>query len=299
MDGILNINKPQGITSYGVVAVVKRLTGERRVGHAGTLDPLAVGVLPVCLGRGTRVVDFLSEGHKVYRAEIQLGSATDTYDASGRVTRRGDPSVIGRGQLESALAPFRGLIKQTPPMYSALKHRGKRLYELARAGITVERESRPIEIYRLELLDFRPPLVTLEVECGKGTYIRSLAHDLGQALGCGAHLKSLVRSRYGCFSIDDAISLFRLEVACRHGYWRQLVYSPDAALWHWPAVVVADDDERFIRNGRPLPLGAGELPQEASSRGRLRVYGQDGSFLAVMRFSSESGQWHPVKVFVG
>lgn len=299
MDGILNINKPAGITSYGVVAAVKRLTGERRVGHAGTLDPLAGGVLPICLGRGTRVQEFLSESHKVYRAEIGLGEETDTYDASGRVTRQGDPSGVSRSQLESALEPFRGLIQQTPPMYSALKHQGKRLYQLARAGVTVERQSRPAKIYRLELLDFKSPLVTLEVECGRGTYIRSLAYDIGRSLGCGAHLKGLLRLRYGCFDIDSAVSLAQFEDACRHGYWRQLVYSPDVALMHWPALVVADEKERYVSHGRLLHLDNDELPEEAVAAGRCRVYGQNGSFLAVMRFSIESGQWHPDKVFVG
>jgi len=295
MDGILNINKPKGMTSYGVVALVKRLTHERRVGHAGTLDPMACGVLPVCLGRGTRVVEFLAEAKKVYRAEIELGLATDTYDAGGRVTQRGDASGISRRQLKSALGSFRGRVMQRPPMYSAVRYQGRRLYELARAGITVLPPSRPAEIYRLELRDFGPPLVTLEVECGKGTYIRSLAHDLGQALGCGGHLKSLVRLGYGLFNIESAVTLPQLETACCHGYWRQLVYPPDIVLCHWPAVVLSDDKEQFIRHGRPLYLEA----DGASFDGRCRAYSQDGCFLAVLDYSAENGQWHPVKVFSG
>ena len=172
MDGILNVNKPPGMTSFDVVSIIKRLTREKRVGHAGTLDPMASGVLPVCLGRGTRVVEFLMDAHKVYRAQIELGMATDTYDAAGKVTRREDPSSIGRSRLEAALDSFRGRIRQIPPMYSALKHQGQRLYQLARAGVTVSRKSRRAVVYRLELIAFEPPLVTLEVECGKGTYIR-------------------------------------------------------------------------------------------------------------------------------
>ncbi len=299
MDGILNINKPPGITSYGVVAAVKRLTGERRVGHAGTLDPAAGGVLPVLIGRGTRVQEYFTEAEKVYRAEIELGLATDTYDASGTVTYQGDPAAISRLRIEEALKPFRGLIKQTPPMFSALKHQGVRLYRLARAGVTVARKSRPVEIHRLELLDFKPPVVTLEVACGRGTYIRSLAHDLGQALGCGAHLKGLLRLQYGCFDLDSAVPLSQFEAACHHGYWRQLVYSPDVALLNWPALVVTDDRGRHVRHGRPLSLTADELPKEALAAGRCRVYGRDGSFLAVMRFDTEKSQWHPAKVFVG
>ena len=171
MDGILNIDKPWGKTSFSIVAMVKRLSGERRVGHAGTLDPAATGVLPVCLGQGTRIIEFLVDMTKAYRAEIELGVATDTYDTSGQITRRGDLSGISQRQLESALSPFRGLIQQTPPMYSAIKYQGKRLYQLARAGIEVERQSRPTKIHHLELIDWQPPVATLEIVCDKGTYI--------------------------------------------------------------------------------------------------------------------------------
>jgi len=218
MDGILNINKPWGKTSFSIVAMVKRLSGERRVGHAGTLDPAATGVLPVCLGQGTRIIEFLVDATKAYRAEIELGMVTDTYDASGRIIQRGDPSGISQNQLESVLTSFCGLIWQTPPMYSAVKYQGKPLYELARTGITVERGSRLTEIHRLELVDWQPPVATIEVVCGKGTYIRSLAYDLGQALGCGAYLKSLIRLRCGLFDIREAVSVPQLEDAFRYGY---------------------------------------------------------------------------------
>ena len=297
MDGILNINKPGGETSFGVVAAVRRLAGERRVGHAGTLDPEATGVLPVCIGEGTRVVQFLAEATKAYRADIELGVATDTYDASGRVTQRGDPSGVGREQVKSALASFCGLIQQTPPMYSAVKHQGKRLYQLARAGIEVERKSRPTRIYRLELTDWQPPVVTIEVACGKGTYIRSLAHDLGQTLGCGANLKRLVRLRYGFFDIEDAVSLPQLEDAFCYGYWQRYLYPIDVVLLHWAAMIVSDDMGQMIRNGRPLVLESSQ-PSMASPESRCRVYTLDGCFLAVLRFNKERGQWQPEKVFL-
>jgi len=290
VDGILNINKPQGKTSFSVVAMVRRLSGERRVGHAGTLDPEATGVLPVCLGRGTRIIEFLGEATKAYRAQIELGLATDTYDASGNITHSGDPSGISQEQLNSALASFHGLIQQTPPMYSAVKYHGKRLYELARAGIKVERESRLATIYHLELMDWQPPVATIEVVCGKGTYIRSLAHDLGQALGCGANLKSLVRLRYGLFNIEDAVSLPQLEDAFRYGYWQRFVYPIDIVLLHWAAIVVNDDTGRLIRNGRPLVL-------DKDVGSHCRVYTLDGCFLGVLRFNAEKGQWQPEKVF--
>ena len=308
MDGILNIDKPEGRTSFSVVAMIRRLSGERRVGHAGTLDPAASGVLPVCLGRGTRVTEFLVDATKVYRAEIELGVATDTYDASGRITQRGDASRISREQVKGALESFCGEIQQVPPMFSAVKHQGKPLYKLARAGITVERRSRPAKISYLELKEWRPPVATVEIECGKGTYIRSLAHDLGQMLGCGASLKSLVRLRCGLFDIKDAVSVHHLEDAFRYGYWQRFVYPIDSVLLHWAAMVVSDDMGQSIRNGRPLDLENGDIGEESgyleqripagtSSEDRCRAYALDGRFLGVLRFNSERRQWQPEKVF--
>jgi len=301
VDGILNINKPQGETSFGVVAMVKRLSGERRVGHAGTLDPAATGVLPICLGQGTRVIEFLVDTTKVYLAQIELGVATDTYDASGKIIQKGDPSGISQAQLESALTSFCGLIQQTPPMYSAVKHHGKRLYQLARAGIEVERRSRLIRIHLVELVDWQPPVVTIEVVCGKGTYIRSLAHDLGQALGCGANLKRLTRLRCGLFDIKDAVSMPQLEHAFRYGYWQHFVHPIDTVLLNWTAMVVSDATERTIKNGCSLVLGNGCFEQNlsvlSSFENRCRVYTSDGCFLAVLRFNPEAGQWQPEKVF--
>jgi len=292
LDGILNIDKPRGMTSYRVVALVKRLSGERRVGHAGTLDPLATGVLPVCLGQATRVVEFLATARKTYRAEIELGVTTDTYDANGSIIQRENPAGIHREQVEKALSSFRGVIQQTPPMYSALKHQGKKLYELARAGITVERKSRPVTIHSLDIVDFQSPLVTVEVECGKGTYIRSLAHDLGQILGCGASLKSLIRQRYGPFGIEDAVSVSRLEDAFRQDHWEHLVHPMDFVLSAWPSVVVDEATEQLIRNGAPVTLQL-----ESAKEDRCRAYTASGHFLGVLRPDPEKGQWLPEKVF--
>ena len=303
MDGILNINKPPGKTSFSIVAMVKRLSGERRVGHAGTLDPAATGVLPVCLGQGTRVTEFLVDTTKTYLAQIELGVATDTYDATGRVIQQGDPAGISREQLEAALTSFRGLIQQTPPMYSAVKYHGKPLYELARAGIEVERVSRPVKIHQLKIIDLNLPIVTIEIVCGKGTYIRSLAHDLGQALGCGANLKSLTRLRCGLFDIRDAVSVSQLDDAFHYGYWQRFIYPIDTVLLHWAAMLVNDDIEQVIRNGCSLGLENTDdsLEQETSpltlAKNRCRVYTDDGCFLGVLRFNSERRQWQPEKVF--
>lgn len=309
MNGILNINKPYGKTSFSMVAMVRRLTGERRVGHAGTLDPTATGVLPVCLGQGTRVIEFLVDATKTYRAQIELGVATDTYDASGRITQEGDISGINQERLESALASFCGVIQQTPPMYSAVKHQGKPLYEWARAGIEVERRSRRAKIYHMELIGWQPPVVTIEVVCGKGTYIRSIAHDLGQLLGCGANLKSLIRLRCGLFDIKDAVSVAQLEDAFHYGYWQHLVYPIDSVLSHWTAMVVSDATSQAIRNGGSFVLddadsigGTGYLKQPSpdwpAANSHCRAYTADGCFLAVLRFNLERGQWQPQKVFL-
>jgi tRNA pseudouridine55 synthase len=295
MDGILNINKPWGKTSFSVVSLVRRLSGEKRVGHAGTLDPAATGVLPVCLGQGTRIVEFLMEMPKAYKAEIELGVATDSHDATGTIVSRGDASKVTKEKLLAALDSFRGLIKQTPPMYSAVKHGGKPLYQLARSGIKVPRKSRKRWVYRLELLDWQPPVATVEVECGKGTYIRSLADDLGQVLGCGANLKSLVRLRCGIFSLEDAITVPQLEEGFRHGYWERFLHPIDSVLGEWGAVVVDDATAADIKNGRPPALEGG-LPEPLSGN-RCRVYTRDGGFLAVLSFDAEKGRWQPEKVF--
>ncbi len=308
MDGILNINKPSGPTSFDIISLVRRLSGERRVGHAGTLDPLAAGVLPVCLGKGTRIIEFLVDTTKTYRAEIELGVSTDTYDAEGRVTGTGDLTGISREQVEAALSSLGGQTEQVPPLYSALKYKGKPLYKWAREGIVIEPESRPVNIHQIQLTDWKMPVVTAEIVCGKGTYIRSLAHDLGQLLGCGAHLKGLVRLRCGIFDISEAVQVPELEDAFHHGYQEQYIYPVDSVLWHWKSVVVDDDMGRDIVNGRPLrlednvfaPLGAGDQQTALNNASGqyCRAYNEEGHFLAVLRRDPEKGHWQPHKVFL-
>lgn len=302
VDGILNINKPRGRTSFSIVAAVRRLSGERRVGHAGTLDPEATGVLPVCLGKATRITEFLVDTTKTYRAEIEFGVDTDTYDVTGTVVQRGDASGIGREQVETALSAFRGRILQTPPMYSAVKHHGRPLYEMARAGKTVERRRRSVEILSLELTAWQPPVVAVEVVCGKGTYIRSLAHDLGQSLGCGAALRDLVRLRCGLFDIENAVSLPELEEAFRYGHWQKYLYSIDSVLSHLKAVTVSDETAWAIKNGQPVGVGNGadageESLSTLSADIHCRAYTGDGCLLALLRFEPALGRWQPVKVF--
>ena len=295
IDGILNILKPPDKTSFQVVSLIRRLSGERRVGHAGTLDPEATGVLVLCLGQGTRIIEFLAEATKTYRAEIELGITTDTYDASGKITRRGDPSFVTEEEVKRVLDSFHGAIEQTPPMYSAAKYKGKRLYQLARAGIEVARKPKRVEFFRLELLEWDLPIITIEVECSAGTYIRSLAQDIGQILGCGAHLRKLVRLKSEPFHIAEAIPLPSIEKAFHQGYWQRFLYSIDEVVLGWRAAILGEESEGIVKKGQSIPLGLDKgsaYPDE-----RCRAYSADGRFLAVLRLQKERGLWHPDKLF--
>lgn len=293
IDGILNVNKPGGMTSFDVVAWLKRLTGEKHVGHAGTLDPIATGVLPICLGQGTRVAQFLTNGSKTYLAEVELGIATDTFDREGKITQRGDPGAITAAQIAKALAGFHGNIQQIPPVYSALKHHGKRYYELARAGVPVKMVPRQTQISSLELINFQTPLATIKVVCSKGTYIRSLANDLGQQLGCYANLKNLTRVSCGGLNIEDALALPQIEDAFQQDTWHELIYPIDSPLSRLEAVIVDKRDELALRNGQLLSLGAESLTSEEY----CRAYSHDGYFIAILRFVADKNLWHPEKVF--
>jgi tRNA pseudouridine55 synthase len=292
ISGILNIDKPQKWTSHDVVAKVRRLSGQKRVGHAGTLDPLATGVLLVCLGQATRVSEYLMRGRKVYRAAVYLGLSTDTYDAEGRVTA-GVPEVnVTPSQLEEALSAFVGRIEQTPPMYSALKYQGTPLHRLARQGKTVERKPRPVEIYDIKLLDWSSPVFTIEVACSPGTYLRSLAHDLGQRLGCGAHLSSLTRLASGHFTLDEAISLDALGEAFATGRWAELIHPLDEALLDFEAITVESQAERQIRSGQQV-----QGPTPSSSSPLCRAYSTEGKLIALLQYDAQTGLWQPKKVF--
>jgi tRNA pseudouridine55 synthase len=297
LDGILNVNKPAGLTSYGVIARIKRLSSEKHVGHAGTLDPDATGVLPVCLGKATRIVEYLSEASKTYCACIALGTTTDTYDAGGKVLQQSDASGIDRAKLESALSSFRGTVQQTPPMYSALKHNGEPLYKLARAGISIERKSRDITIYRLEITEWQPPLVTIEVECSKGTYIRSLAHDLGQTLGCGAHLKTLVRTAYGPFDIKTAVTLTQLDEAFHEGQFESFLRPIDCVLQNYRAVVIDEAAQKAMKQGNLLILEQADI-EDKTATVLCRAYATDGHFMGVLRYIPDKAAWQPEKVFI-
>jgi tRNA pseudouridine55 synthase len=287
IDGILNLNKPPGPTSHDVVAKIRRITHQRRVGHAGTLDPMATGVLIICLGRATRMAEYLMDSRKIYRARVRLGVATNTYDAEGKVVDEA-PVTVGREDVEAALEDFRGEILQVPPMYSALKHDGEPLYRLARRGVTVDRPPRPVEIHRLEMTDWTPPELTLELTCSRGTYVRSLAHDLGQALGCGGHLAGLLRIASGEFHVKDAIPVD--DVTAER--LPELVLPLDAALRGHPALHLDAEATRAIRSGLPIPATS-----RAGEEALARAYGPEGTFLAVVAYQASDEIWVPRKVF--
>ncbi len=289
--GILNINKPSGMTSHDVVLRVRKISGQKRVGHAGTLDPLATGVLILCLGQATRVAEYLMASDKMYRARVRLGVTTDTYDTEGRVTGQAGAEGITRAQVERELSGFVGSLEQTPPMYSAIKHKGTPLYRLARRGQVVARKARKVEIRTLRLTEWAPPQLEIEVHCSKGTYIRSLAHDLGQRLGCGAHLAGLTRMASGRFSIEQAITLEELEQAFAKGEGASLLQPLDAALQAFPSVIVDQATESKIGFGQRVRLSE---PPEALM---CRAYSADDRLLALLRYDA-GGLWQPHKVFV-
>ncbi len=304
-EGILNLNKPRGPTSHDVVSRVRALTGVRRVGHAGTLDPLADGVLVVCVGRATRVVEYLMSGRKVYRACARLGVTTDTYDAEGQVVAEVQGALdVSRDQVEAALEQFRGTITQVPPAYSAIKHEGTSLHRLARQGVEVEEilrsKARQVEIFELDLTAWEPPECVLEVACSPGTYVRSLAHDLGKALGCGAHLTGLTRTASGTFHLEDAITLEELAQATAEDRWLDLLQPIDTALAHFPALHLDADEARRVCSGQTIQVRESERASlaEKNSIPRLaRAYGPNETFLALVAHVPEADVWRPHKVF--
>jgi tRNA pseudouridine55 synthase len=301
MDGIFVIDKGDGLTSHDVVARVRRLTHQKRVGHAGTLDPAATGVLPMLLGQATRVAEYLSESGKAYRALIRFGVETTTYDREGEVTRLAPAAAIDwlrLAQIEAALPAFLGEQDQLPPIYSAIKRGGRPLYALARAGEDVVVEPRRVRIDALRVVAWQAPDLTLDVECGKGTYIRSLAHDLGQRLGPGAHLAALRRTRSGPFTLDQAITLEQLEQALATEAWRDLLFAADEALLDWRALILSPASEMRLRNGQPLRPHLQPLSQRARGAEELpaRAYSADGRFLGIVLWSAEQLAWQPHKV---
>ncbi len=293
--GILNVCKPRGVTSFSIVKTVRRLTGVKKVGHAGTLDPIADGVLPICLGQATRIVDYIVGQPKLYRATVRFGSATDTYDADGETVATSDTSALTKADIETALAGFVGEIQQMPPMYSALKYQGRPLYAYARAGQTVPREARTVSIYRIDVLRFENPVAEIELEVGQGAYVRSVAHDVGEQLGCHAHMAGLTRVRSGPFHLDDALQPEELEAAAERGDWQDLLAPVDSVLESWRAALLGETHSRDVRQGRLLELRP-VRPEQFELETPCRAYSEDGEFLAILTYRG-GNRWQPDKVF--
>ena len=296
-NGFLNLYKPSGLTSMDIVRQVKSLTEQRKkVGHGGTLDPLAEGVLPICLGQATRLMEYLVENTKGYRTTVHLGVTTDTYDAEGKVIDSQDCSDLTEDDIHGALEQFRGTIMQVPPMYSAIKRQGRRLYDLARAGVVVEREPRKVRIDRLDLIQYDPPYVELDIRCGRGVYLRSLAQDLGEALGCGGHLKGLVRSLSGPFVLEQTISINKLKDAVASASWNEFLLPTDFLVQRLKSFTVNKAAEQLIRNGQPIKLHDDHV-LNAGYLESYRAYTVEGYFLAILRLDRAAGRWMPYKVF--
>ena len=268
MNGIVNIYKPPGITSHGAVNKVRKILGLKKVGHTGTLDPDAEGVLPICIGKGTKLAGILTDADKAYRAVIRLGITTDTQDLSGEVLSRCEP-VVSEEFFRKIVSGFIGEIMQTPPMYSALKVNGKKLCDLARQGIEIERTAREITIFSIEVSNFNGVTATLDVSCSKGTYIRTLCHDIGQKLGCGAAMQSLIRTKSGKFDIKDSVSFEEFEISPQ-----KYIVSPDKMFDNFPEYIATNDETVKIKNGI-------RINTKLTNGQTYRVYSDKGEFLAL------------------
>ncbi len=287
VDGVLLVDKPTGPTSHDVVNIIRRLTGIKRIGHSGTLDPLASGLLILCLGRATRLVEYLVGLDKVYLAEIHLGKETETYDGQGQVTRERKVE-LAVDQVRNALRQFTGDIVQVPPLYSAVKVNGLPLYKHAWKGEPVERPSRQVTVHQINLLAWNPPYLRTEIHCSSGTYIRTIAHDLGQLLGCGAHLSALRRLKIGASHVDAAIPLAHLEKKGLQDHLRSM----DSAAAVLPSVVISAEESKKVSSGIQIPKREEPQPEDSTL---VRAYNEEGQFIGILE--TIDNQWKPRKIF--
>ncbi|HRQ23178.1 MAG TPA: tRNA pseudouridine(55) synthase TruB [Anaerolineales bacterium] len=295
ISGALVVDKPVGMTSHDVVQAIRNGTGLRRAGHTGTLDPRASGVLVVLVGPAVRLSEYVSASDKRYQAIIRLGGTTDTYDAEGQFTPIKDPANVTEAEFEEALKTFVGEIEQTPPPYSAVKVQGRKAYEMARKGEEVALEPRTITVHHLEVLEWTPPEVVIDVHCSSGTYVRSLANDMGKKLGCGAYLVGLRRTKSGKFTLRDAVPLRKLQEAFTAGNWYQYLIPAAEALGDWPAVELNPDEVEAVRHGHRVKAKEADTVHE-----KVRGVSTQGELVALMvPASGEDGspEWQPKKVF--
>lgn len=290
ISGVLVVDKPVGLTSHDVVQVIRKGTNIRRAGHTGTLDPRASGVLVVLVGPAVRLSEYVSASDKRYQATVRLGTSTDTYDADGRIISTAPVDKITEAQFEDALENFVGEIEQVPPPYSAIKIKGRKAYEMAREGEEIELEPRRIKVYSLELLEWAPPEAVIDVYCSSGTYVRSLAHDVGEKLGCGAHLVGLRRTKSGRFTLRDAVPLRKLRDAFEDGSWYQNLIPAAEALSDWPSIELDQDQVVAIRHGH-------RIPADNQSADMARGISEQGELVALLEFMPDANEWQPKKVF--
>ena len=291
VSGVLVVDKPVGLSSHDVVQIIRNGTKIRRAGHTGTLDPRASGVLVVLLGPAVRLSEYVSASEKRYQAVIELGVTTDTYDLEGRVTRR-SPVDISYEEFEQVLQSFVGEFEQKPPAYSAIKVKGEKAYEIARRGEEVELEPRMIQVRELELLDWDPPEAVVDIQCSSGTYVRSLAYDLGEKRGCGATLTGLRRTKNGRFGLRDAVSLRKLQEAFANGDWYQYLIPAAEALGDWYTVELSVEQVDEVRHGHRVPA-----LEEVEPGKWARAVSQEGELVALMEYDSAAHEWQPRKVF--
>lgn len=289
ISGVLVIDKPVGLTSHDVVQIIRNGTKIRRAGHTGTLDPRASGVLVVLIGPAVRLSEYVSASDKRYQAIVHLGATTDTYDEEGQIIDTG-PMNVTEEQFETALQQFVGEIEQVPPPFSAVKVQGKKAYEMAREGEEVDLAPRKINVYSLELLEWAPPEAVIDVYCSSGTYVRSLANDLGKALGCGAYLVGLRRTKSGRFTLRDAVPLRKLREAFDQGNWYQYLIPAAEALSDWPAVELDSAGMEAIRHGHRISASEG-------ANGWARGVSEQGELVALLEADEETHEWQPRKVF--
>ncbi len=295
-NGIINIYKEKGFTSHDVVAKMRGICKQKKIGHTGTLDPDAVGVLPVCLGSGTKLCDMLTDKDKEYVAELLLGVETDTQDISGTVLKECEP-VMDEEVVKAAVLSFQGAYMQVPPMYSALKVNGKKLYELARAGKEVERQARPVTIHEIEILKMDLPIVTIRVACSKGTYIRTLCDDIGKKLGCGGTMQSLKRTKVGIFHVEDATTLQELEVLRDSVGIETKLYAVDSVFDECPMLHIAEAFQRLLDNGNAFYVDQTIEKKKYPEEQWVRVYAKD-KFYGIYSYEKEKRRYKPIKMFL-
>ena len=295
ISGVLVVDKPVGMTSHDVVQAIRNGTSLRRAGHTGTLDPRASGVLVILVGPAVRLSEYVSASDKRYQAIIRMGGKTDTFDAEGRVTPSTQPVNVTEPQFEEVLKTFVGEIEQTPPPYSAVKVQGRKAYEMARQGEPVDLAPRKITVHHLEVLEWAPPEAVIDVHCSSGTYVRSLANDLGEKLRCGAYLVGLRRTKSGRFSLRDATPLRKLQEAFTAGNWYQYLIPAAEALGDWPAIELSPDEVEGVRHGHRV-----KAAEDAVLGNKVRGVSTQGELVALMEcITGEDGAlaWQPKKVF--